>query len=124
MRNELLTRLQIWDFAEPTAAPAATRGAVTLDLATANVFEVTLTEDVVTLVFADPRTASKAGSVTLILRQDAIGGRAVTSPGSMCWPRGVPPAISTPADVVDIFAFITRDRARTWSGFLGGKDFS
>ena len=75
-------------------------------------------------VLANPPAATKAGSATLILKQDATGGRDVTWPASVRWAGGEPPAISTPAGAVDICAFVTREGGATWCGFLGGKAFS
>jgi hypothetical protein len=124
MQDQLLTRPEVRDFAETTATPTVTGGILTLDSETANVFEVTLTDDVVTLVLANPPAATKAGSVTLILKQDATGGRAVAWPASIRWPGGMPPDISSPANSVDVFAFVTTDGGTNWYGFQGGKGFS
>jgi hypothetical protein len=124
MQDNLLRGAEIRDFAETTATPSVAGGSLTLDLETANVFEVTLTANVATLVLANPPAAPKAGSVTLILKQDAVGGRLVTWPGSVRWPGGTPPDTISPAGTVDIFAFLTRDGGITWYGFLGGKGFS
>jgi len=124
MQDQLLGRPEIRDFAETSATPAVTGGSLTLDLETANVFEVVLTEDVATLGLANPPAASKAGSVTLILKQDATGSRAVAWPAAVRWPGGTAPEISSPPNAVDILAFVTRDGGATWYGFLGGKGFS
>jgi hypothetical protein len=109
MQGQLLSRPGIRDFSETTAAPAVTGGSLTLDLEAASVFDATLTEDVTTLVLANAPAADKAGSVTLILKQDAIGGRTVTWPETIRWPGGTPPATSTVANAVDVLTFVTVD---------------
>jgi hypothetical protein len=124
MADALLTRADLKDYAETSTTPAIAGGGVTLDLESGNVFEVTLTEDVTDLAFTNPPVAGKAGSLTLILRQDAAGGRAVAWPGVVRWSGGLPPTVSGAADAVDIYAFVTRDGGATWYGFRGGQDFS
>jgi hypothetical protein len=123
MQDQQLTRPELKDFSETSTTPAVSAGALTLDLETGNVFEVTLNEDVTTLALANPPAAGRAGSCTLILRQDATGGRTLAWPGSIRWPAGNPPAISVAANAADVFAFVTTDGGTTWYGFLGGKDF-
>jgi hypothetical protein len=82
-----------------------------------------LTANVTSLILANPPAAGLAGAATLILRQDAAGGRTVTWPGSVIWAGGTPPAV-TAADAIDVCTFITRDGGTTWLGFPGGQDFS
>jgi len=124
MQGALLSGAELRHYSETSPTPAISGGVLTLDLATGNVFEVTLTEDVTSLVLANAPAAATAGSATLLLKQDATGGRAVTWPASVRWAGGEPPAISTPAGAVDVLAFVTRDGGATWYGFLGGKAFS
>ncbi len=86
-------------------------------------FEATLSENVTTLTLANPPASGRAGTCTLILRQDATGGRTLAWPSSVRWPNGAQLGISDGGNAVDIFAFVTRDGGATWYGFLGGKDF-
>ncbi len=123
LQDQQLTRPELKDFSETSTTPTVSAGTLTLDLETGNVFEVTVTENVTTLTFANPPASGRAGSCTLILRQDATGGRTLVWPGSVRWPAGDPPAISAAANAADVFAFVTRDGGATWYGFLGGKDF-
>jgi hypothetical protein len=123
MQDQQLTRPELRDFSETSTTPAVSAGALTLDLETGNVFEVTLTEDVATLTLANPPTAGRVGSCTLILKQDATGGRTLTWPGSVRWPGGTPPLVTAAANGVDVYAFVSRDAGTTWYGFPGGRDF-
>jgi hypothetical protein len=88
------------------------------------VFDVTLTANVTSLTLANPPTAGRAGSATLIVRQDATGGRTLAWPSSVSWAGGTPPVVTPAANAVDIYAFITRNGGATWFGFPGGQDFS
>jgi hypothetical protein len=123
LQDQQLARPELKDFSETSTTPAVSAGALTLDLETGNVFEVTLSANVTTLTFANPPAAGRAGSCTLILKQDAIGGRTLAWPSSVRWPSGAPLAISAAGNAVDIFAFVTRNGGATWYGFLGGRDF-
>jgi hypothetical protein len=124
MQDQPLTRPQLKDFSETSTTPAVSSGSLTLDLETGNVFEVTLTADVTSLVLANPPPAGLAGSCTLILKQDGVGGRTLAWPGSVRWAEGTPPVVTPAASAIDIYAFVTRDGGATWFGFPGGKDFS
>ena len=104
--------------------PCDQRGGPHLDLDTASVFEVVLTANVTSLVFANPPTTGRAGSATLILRQDATGGRTVTWPTSILWAGGTAPLVTSAANAVDIYGFITRNGGTTWYGFPAGKGFA
>jgi hypothetical protein len=124
MQDQLLTRPELKDYSEASTTPAVSGGALTLDLETGNVFDVLLTQNVTSLNLLNAPASGRAGAATLILRQDATGGRTVAWPGSVKWPGGAPPAASSAANAMDVYAFITRDGGVTWFGFLGGKDFS
>ena len=124
MQDQLLTRPQLKDFSETSTTPVISSGSLTLDLETGNVFEVTLTEDVTSLILANPPAAGSAGSATMILKQDATGGRTLAWPGSVRWAGGVAPIVTSAANAIDICAIVTRDGGATWFGFLAGKDFS
>jgi hypothetical protein len=124
MQDQPLIRPVLKDFSETSTTPAVSAGVLTLDLETANVFEVTLTQNVTTLTLANPPAAGRAGSCTLILKQDATGGRTLAWPGSVLWPGGTAPVMTGTANAADIIALATRDGGATWYGFPGGKDFS
>jgi hypothetical protein len=124
MQGALLRGPELVDYAETSATPVISAGALTIDLNTASVFEVVLTASVTSLVFANPPTAGRAGSATLILRQDATGGRTVTWPSSILWSAGTAPLVTAAANAVDIYGFITRNGGTTWYGFPAGQGFS
>lgn len=88
-----------------------------------NVFEAILTENVTVLALTNPPAVDRAGSVTLILRQDGTGGRTVAWPGAVKWAGGMPPLVTSAANAIDVYAFVTRDDGVTWYGFPGGQDF-
>lgn len=65
--------------------------------------------------------AAAAGlSFSLLLQQDATGGRTVTWPAGVRWPAGSAPALSTAANAIDILTFETFG-GDAWYGFVAGK---
>lgn len=124
MQGALLSGPELRDYSETSPVSAVTSGTVILNLEEGNVFEVTLTDNIDTLILANPPAAERAGSCSLILKQDGAGGRTVVWPASVKWPGGAPPTITSAADAIDVYALITRDGGVTWYGFPGGQDFS
>lgn len=61
-----------------------------------------------------------ASGMVLILTQDGTGSRTVTWPGSVVWPGGSAPTLSTAAASVDVLTFLSVDGGTTWFGFLTG----
>jgi hypothetical protein len=124
MQDAVLSRPELRDYAETSTAPGISSGILTLDFETGNVFDVVLTQDVGSLILAHPPAAGRAGSCSIILRQDATGGRTLTWPASVKWAGGSPPPITSAADAIDVYALITRDGGESWFGFPAGQDFS
>jgi hypothetical protein len=67
-------------------------------------------------------TDSVAGSLTLILRQDTVGGRTFNWGAVAEWAGGIAPTISSAANAKDIFTLV-KD-GDTVYGMTGGQDFS
>ena len=109
MQGALLRGAELIDYAETSTTPAISAGVLTLDLDTGSVFEVVLTANVTSLVLANPPTAGRAGSITLILKQDATGNRTLTWPSSILWSGGTAPVVTPAANAVDVYGLITRN---------------
>ena len=92
----------------------------TIDVATANYWDITLGENSVTLTFTPDGTLS---AFTLVVRQDASGNRVILWPLSVDWAGGIAPTLSTGANDVDIFSFLTTNGGTDWYGVLSGNDF-
>ena len=118
--NEL-ARAELKDYAETRTAPAAA-ATIDLDLETGNVFEPTLDQNT-TFTFSNPPATGIAGSFTLIIIQDGTGGWVTTWPGTVDWPSGVAPVLTTGIGDVNILSFLTVDAGARWYGFTGGIDF-
>jgi len=108
---------------ETVSTNAAATGAVTLNLANGNVFNVTMIGNT-TFTFSGA-TAGKACAFTLYLRQDSTGGRVATWPNStiLKWSGGAP-SLTTTAGAIDVLVFETLDGGTTWFGSLVGTNFA
>ena len=116
-----IARAELKDYAETRTAPAAA-ATIDLDLENGNVFEPTIDQATV-FTFSNPPITGSAGSFTLIIIQDGTGTWSSTFPGTVDWPGGVAPVLTTGAGDVNIFSFLTTDAGARWYGFIGGVDF-
>lgn len=65
-------------------------------------------------------TSGLVASMVLELAQDGTGSRTVTWPGSVIWPGGTAPTLSTTAGATDLLMFFSRDGGTNWFGFMAG----
>ncbi len=97
---------------------------VTINLHNGNNFIHTLSGNT-TYTFSNPATSGKASGFTLKLTQDAsASGYTVTWPASVDWPDATAPTLTSTANAVDIFVFITHDGGTTYYGFTAGQAFA
>lgn len=85
-----------------TQQTATGDGATTIDWGVGNKFYFTFGAANETFTFTAPTSAT---SLTLVLKQDAIGGRTVTWAAGILWAGGVAPVLTTTASAVDIVTF-------------------
>jgi hypothetical protein len=85
-------------YVSPLKDDGNTGTALTIDWTLGNEHKVVLTGNV-TFTFSNP---VDGGRYVLKLKQDATGGRTVTWPGSVVWPGGVAPTITSGANKVDL----------------------
>ncbi len=87
------------------------------DVGTATIHRLTLDAATCTLTFP---SAAAGKSFTVILAQDAAGGRLVTWP-AVLWPSGSTPALTTTPAKRDVFSFLCAD-GTNWLGFVAGQN--
>lgn len=116
-RNEV-QQPKLKDYSEVLSTIAASTGAVTINLANGNVFDVTLT-GTTTFTFLNPAASGQSHSFTMILRQ---GGtvQSVTWPSSVKWPGDTIPTISDINKTV-ILTFVTLNGGTRWYGMAATK---
>lgn len=94
-----------------------------IDLSTARYFNITLNNNV-TFSFTNPSGSGVTQSFTVKLTQDYVGSRTVTWPGSVVWPDGTAPTLTTTGYKTDIYSFVSYDGGTTWYGFAPSKNFN
>ena len=106
---------------EVSASASISSGTLTLDLSTATVFYVSLNANITTLTISNTQTPA-ASAFTLIFTADGTP-RTVTWGGSIVWPGGTAPTLTSTNLKVDVFSFVTINGGTTWYGFTGGQNF-
>jgi hypothetical protein len=100
-----------------TLSTITANGPADLDIATANVWQVTMEADSEFTLLAE--AVNRPQAITVALAQDGVGGWAATFVG-VAWSGGVLPTLSTGADEVDVLTFLTLDDGASWMGFPAG----
>jgi len=124
LSDKILQRPTIKDYAESVNAIGNTVASQAVDITSGNVVTATLNVATTTFSFSNLSTSGTCCSWTMILTQDSSGSRAVTWPAAVKWAGGSSPTLSSGANDVDIFSFITVDAGTKIYGFTGGKDLS
>ena len=94
---------------------------VTLNGEDGNNFQVTMGHSI-TFIFSNPPPVVYGYRFIVKLKQDGTGNRTATWPGTVDWAGGTTPTLSTAANAVDIFEFLTMDNGTTYYGFTLGLD--
>lgn len=100
-----------------TVTVASSGTSYTVDLSTANIFNITMTGNC-TFTFTNPPASGVSYSFMLILTQDATGSRTATWPASVKYPNSSTPTLTTTANKTDILNFITVNGGTTYFGAL------
>ena len=95
----------------------------TLDCSLGNNFAINLAASITTLTLSNVPVSGRVYSMTLVLKQDATGGKTINWPASVKWPGGSAPALTTTGDKYDIVSLMTNDGGTIWFGFVAGQNF-
>jgi hypothetical protein len=108
---------------ETTSSPSISTNTLTLDLSSAQVFNVSLNANITTLTISNtPSTSNRAIGFTLIFTADGTA-RTVTWPAEVKWANNDPPSLTSTNNKRDILSFMSPDNGTTWFGFIGGLNF-
>jgi hypothetical protein len=121
--TDTLTNKTLTAFGETIYSFGNTGTAATLALSNGNFVTATLTGNC-TFTFSMTSVPSGAYSFTLVLTNDATGGRTITWPASVKWPNATVPTRTTTANKTDVYTFFTYDSGTTWWGNLSLYNFS
>lgn len=114
-----------WKQTELVYAHGNTSGAISIDFDEGNVHEMTLTGDMTTLSVTDGTDTfadftGRLVCITLIIHQDATGGRAIVYPSGAIWPYGTEPLLDDTASTTTDISMWTIDGGTTWHMALLG----
>ena len=104
-----------------TTAVSSSGGTATFNLQLGDSFTTTLTENT-TFAFSNPPSGTGLGAFIIKVKQDGTGGRTLAFPGTVDWAGGSAPDVSTGANDVDIFVFVTVDNGAIYYGITAGQD--
>jgi len=121
LSNKTLTQPVSTGALETAIAPTISSGALTLDCAAGNVFEVDLDADVTSLSFSNVPTSGTAFGAVLAFTADGTQ-RTITWPASVRW-AGSEPALSSENGAKDIFVLTTWDAGGNWYATTMGQGF-
>jgi hypothetical protein len=103
---------------EMVSTNATASGAVTLNLANGNVFNLTVTGNITGFTFSGA-TSGVACGFTLYLTENSTGGYTISGwPGSVTWIGGTAPTLNTAANALNILTFQTLNGGTNWYGSL------
>lgn len=94
---------------------------ITIDCGLSNNFQLQLESNLTSIAFSN--VPSGLFTCSLILNQDAVGGKTVTFPSSFKWAGGTTPTMTTGANKTDIYTFMTTNQGTSWYAFIAGQNF-
>ena len=117
-------RTRLKSYTEAIATPSISSNVLTLDLSSAQTFNVTLTQSINSFVITNvPTTTSTTFLVKLT--QDGTGGRTVTftfQGANLYWAGNVIPQMTLTANRTDLYSFTTLD-GTNYYGVTSGQNF-
>ena len=117
MADQPLFRPLFQDYAIQNTTASSSSNVLTLNIASSNSFETTLTENITTVTISNPAPTTRLCEVVIKIIQDgAAGAYTVTWPASVVWPGGTAPIISAGNDAVDVITLLTYDAGTIWYG--------
>lgn len=97
---------------------ATVGGTTTLDASLCSNFFITMGAGNTTVSFSNTPTDTyhTCFDIVVYVKQDGVGSRTVTWPGSVVWPSGTAPTLTTTANKIDMFQFSTLDGGTKFFG--------
>ena len=115
LNTSTLTSPKLQSYKETVNTINTVTSNTSLDISTANIFDVTLGGSPITFTFTNPPSSGTAQPVTVILRQDATGNRLATFTNAK-YTDGNLPVLSTGSNQVDVLTFFTVNGGSFWFG--------
>lgn len=102
---------------EPVISTSTDSSTLQLDLASSNVFNITLNNNISTLELQNP--AANGSVITLIIQNQS--NYDITWPASIVWSQGSAPALTSSG--TDILSLISVNSGTSFYGFVSGQNF-
>jgi hypothetical protein len=97
---------------------------IIFDCVYGNTFDVTLTENINSVILKNWPSDTVSQRVVVYLRQDATGGKTLVGwPTNILWPYGQLPILSTDPNAIDCLVFETFDGGQTVFGNIAGQNY-
>lgn len=123
LNSNVISRPKIAGYTESASVPTISGGNLTLDLASGNVFgPVALNAAVTNMTISNVPASGTAASFTLLLKANGTA-LSFTWPTSILWPSAATPNITSTANKVDAFTFVTVDGGTSYIGFKAGQNY-
>ena len=119
--NTTITQPIFKSYREYQAVSSGVTGAIALDLSTSNIFQLNLT-GATTITFTNPPPSTQIFSFTVIVIQDATGGRTISWPTGTKYSGGTVPPYTTSPNAVDVWSFMTYNGGSTYIASLSVKN--
>ena len=113
MADKEIRRPRFTDFAITHSGLTQSSGTVDCDLAVANSFSFTLTENC-TITLSNPPATGIFGQVTIVITQDASSSYTVAWPAATLFPGGTDPVMTSGNDTIDKYVLSTEDAGTVW----------
>lgn len=82
----------------------------------------TLTGNITSMSLPASPLNVQSGTITLVVKQDAVGGRTIVWPTEVLWPEAIEPQPTPGANTLSMFNLLWT--GQNWLGILGGKTFA
>lgn len=114
LSDKTLTSAILTAYSETVTTATVSTTTYNIDLSLGNIFYLTLASNV-TFTFTNPAPAGRSRPVTVILQQDATGGRTATFTGAR-YTEGQLPQLSTGANQIDMLSFFSTNGGSWYFG--------
>lgn len=82
----------------------------------------TLTGNITSISLPASPLGIQSGTITLVVKQDIVGGRTIVWPAEVLWPEAIEPQPTPGASTISMFNLLWT--GNEWIGLLGGKSFA
>jgi len=114
LSDGILQRPKIQDYGAVLTSPSSSSGVLTLDYSLGNVFVVTLTENITSIVITNPPATGVYGEMIIKFIQDAATLRTIAWAAAYLWPYGVDHVMTPTLSAIDWVTLRTTDGGTTW----------